>query len=244
MNLAAITWPRGLAWAAVALLGWGAWQMGLGELLADPYERAHLWGLLGQHLYLVGISMLMATALGLGVGIAASRPRLRPISGVIMYFVGLGQTLPSLAILALVMSFLGIGDTPAIFALFAYSTLPIARNTLSGLLAVRPELIEAAKGMGMPPLRILWEVELPNALGVILTGFRVALVINIGTAALGYLIGAGGLGDMIFTGIALMDPAKLLAGAIPVALLALGGDHLCGILERWLVPRGLRLQTA
>ena len=95
--------------------------------------------------------------------------------------------------------------------------------------------------MGMPPRRILWEVELPNAMRVIIAGFRVALIINIGTAALAFLIGAGGLGDLIFAGISLMQPDKLLAGAIPVTLMALMADLLCDLAELVLVPRGLRL---
>jgi osmoprotectant transport system permease protein len=159
-----------------------------------------------------------------------------------MYVVGLGQTIPSLAVLALMMSLLGIGSKTAIFALFVYSVLPIARNTLAGISAVPPEMIEAAKGMGMPGWRILLDVEIPNAIQVILTGFRVALVINIGTAALSYLVGAGGLGDMIFTGISLMKTEVLLAGAIPTTLLALFADYLCEILTLLLVSKGLRLE--
>ena len=139
------------------------------------------------------------------------------------------------------MSFLGIGTKPAIFALTIYSILPIARNTLAGITAVPPELIDAGKGMGMPPIRILMEVEIPNAMKVILTGFRVALIINIGTAALAYVIGAGGLGDLIFTGINLMQTDKLLAGAIPVTLLALFADFLSELLGLALISRGLRL---
>jgi osmoprotectant transport system permease protein len=158
-----------------------------------------------------------------------------------MYIIGLGQTIPSLAVLALAMSFLGIGTKPAVFALTIYSILPIARNTLAGITAVPPELIDAGKGMGMPPMRILMEVEIPNAMKVILTGFRVALIINIGTAALAYVIGAGGLGDLIFTGISLMQTDKLLAGAIPVTLLALFADFLSELLGLSLISRGLRL---
>jgi osmoprotectant transport system permease protein len=135
----------------------------------------------------------------------------------------------------------GIGTKPAIFALTIYSILPIARNTLAGITAVPPELIDAGKGMGMPPIRILMEVEIPNAMKVILTGFRVALIINIGTAALAYVIGAGGLGDLIFTGISLMQTDTLLAGAIPVTLLALFADFLSELLGIALISRGLRL---
>ncbi|MFW5792557.1 MAG: ABC transporter permease, partial [Desulfohalobiaceae bacterium] len=190
-------------------------RVGLVEYLSDPYEYPYILNLVRQHLYLVAVSMLLATACGVTVGILFTRKRLKPYAGMVMYFVGLGQTIPSLAVLALAMSFLGIGSRTAIFALFVYSILPIARNTLAGITAVPPAMIDAAKGMGMPSWRILLEVELPNAMQVMLTGFRVALVINIGTAALAYLIGAGGLGDLIFTGINLMQTEKLLAGAIP-----------------------------
>jgi osmoprotectant transport system permease protein len=225
------------------LAGVEAQRIGLVDHLSDPYELQYLVGLTKQHLYLVAVSMLLATATGVGLGILVSRKRFRRYAGIVMYVVGLGQTIPSLAVLALVMAFLGVGSNSAIFALFVYSTLPIARNTLAGLLAVPPSYVDAAKGLGMAPMRILWEIELPNATGVMLTGFRIALVINIGTAALGYLIGAGGLGDLIFTGISLMSPDKLLAGAIPVTLLALIGDYLCEFLGLIIVPKGLRLHS-
>jgi osmoprotectant transport system permease protein len=221
--------------------GVGLSRVGLIDYLSDPFERDYLLALFVQHLYLVATSITIATVVGISLGILLTRRPLRKFAGVIMYLVGLGQTIPSLAVLALAMSFLGVGAQTAIFALFVYSILPIARNTLAGIRAVPKPLIEAARGMGMPPLRILREVELPNAMPVILTGFRIALVINIGTAALSYLIGAGGLGDLIFTGLNLMQTEKLLAGAIPVTLLALLADWLVGLLELVLVPRGLRL---
>ena len=227
--------------ALLLTLGVVAERVGLIEYLSDPYEYPYILKLLYQHLYLVGVSMALATGLGLLIGIALTRRRLRRFAGVVMYIVSLGQTIPSLAVLALMMSVLGIGSRTAIFALFVYSILPIARNTLAGITSVSPAMIDAAKGIGMPDWRILLEVELPNAMTVILTGFRVALVINIGTTALAYLIGAGGLGDLIFTGINLMQTEKLLAGAIPSTLLALLGDFLCTILSLLLVSRGLRL---
>lgn len=221
--------------------GMGAQKIGLIAFVTDPYEYPYILALLWQHLYLVAISMFLATALGLAIGIILTRRRFKKYAGVCMYIVSLGQTIPSLAVIALAMSFLGIGMKPAIFALTIYSILPIARNTLAGIISVPSALLDAAKGMGMPPRTILWEVELPNALMVIITGFRIALIINIGTAALAFLIGAGGLGDLIFTGISLMEPDRLLAGAIPVTLLALLADFLCDLGESFLVPRGLRL---
>ena len=220
-----------------------AQRIGLVDYVSDPFEIQYILNLAEQHLYLVALSMVLATVTGVGLGILVSRKRFRRYAGIVMYIVGLGQTIPSLAVLALVMAFLGVGSGSAIFALFVYSTLPIARNTLAGLLAVPPSFVDAAKGLGMTQGRILWEVELPNAAEVMLTGFRIALVINIGTAALGYLIGAGGLGDLIFTGISLMAPEKLLAGAIPVTLLALIGDYLCDSLRLLIVPKGLRIQN-
>lgn len=229
--------------ALIFFMGISAERVGLIEYYSDPWELEYVLLLVRQHLYLVSVSMALAIVTGLTVGIVISRKRFRKYAGLVMYIVGLGQTIPSLAVLALVMSFLGIGSKPAIFALFIYSTLPVARNTLAGVLAVSPSIIDAAKGIGMNPRRILLEVELPNALNVILIGIRVALVINIGTAALGYLIGAGGLGDLIFTGISLMQTDKLLAGALPVVMLALIGDYLVELLGIIIIPKGNRLAT-
>jgi osmoprotectant transport system permease protein len=227
----------GLVAAGVALE-----RFGVITYLSDPYELHYTWTLVLQHVWLVTVSMVFALAAGLTVGILFTRSSLKKYAGIVMYLVGLGQTIPSLAVIALAMSFLGIGFKPAVFALFLYSILPIARNTLSGIRAVPSWIIDAAKGMGMPGWRVLMEVELPNAMKVILTGFRVSLVINIGTAALAFLIGAGGLGEHIFVGIDLMRPDKLLAGAIPTTLMALFADSLVDLLGLALVPRGLRLR--
>lgn len=217
-------------------------RSGLIEYISDPYEIHYTLRLISQHIWMVMVSMVMATVLGLMVGIIFTRPKLKRYAGIIMYIVGLGQTIPSLAVIALAMSFLGIGFKAAVFALFVYSVLPIARNTLAGITAVPPWIIDAAKGMGMSNGRILFQIEIPNSMSVILTGFRVSLVINIGTAALAFLIGAGGLGEHIFIGIDLMRFDKLLAGAIPTTLLALFADYLCELLGFLIIPKGLRLQ--
>jgi osmoprotectant transport system permease protein len=222
-------------------VGVGLQRTGTISLFSDPYAYPELIRLLWQHLYLVGVSMAIATAIGLSVGIILTRPRFRSYSGVIMYVVSLGQTIPSLAVLALVMAFLGIGAKSAIFALTIYSLLPIARNTLAGINAVPAPIIDAAKGMGMTTMGVLWQVEIPMALTVILTGVRVALVINIGTTALAYLIGAGGMGDWIFTGINMMMTDKLIAGALPVTFLALFADFIIEVLRVMLVSKGLRI---
>ena len=154
-------------------------------------------------------------------------------------FVNLGTTIPTLAILALAMSVLGIGAPPAIFGLVMLTLLPIVLNTIAGLRMVPAHLIEAARGMGMTNMQILFKVELPNAAFVILAGLRTALAINVGTVPLAFLIGGGGLGELIFTGIDLMEPGMLLAGAIPTAVLAILVDYLVGQCQYWLIPRGV-----
>jgi osmoprotectant transport system permease protein len=192
-----------------------------------------------QHLNLVAVSGGIAIAIGLPLGVALTRTAIRPYANAITQFVNLGTTIPTLAILALAMSVLGIGAPPAIFGLVVLTLLPIVLNTIAGLRMVPAHLIEAARGMGMTGMQILFRVELPNAAFVILAGLRTALAINVGTVPLAFLIGAGGLGELIFTGIDLMEPTMLLAGAIPTAVLAVLVDYLVGQCQYWLVPRGV-----
>ena len=218
-------------------------RVGLIEYLSDPFEINYTLNLITQHIIMVVVSMALASITGLGVGIIFTRRRFKRYAGIVMYIVGLGQTVPSLAVIAIAMNFMGIGFKAAVFALFIYSVLPIARNTLAGITSVPAWIMDAARGMGMPNYKILIHIEIPNAMKVILTGFRVALVINIGTAALAFLIGAGGLGDHIFTGISLMRMDKLLAGAIPTTLMALFADYLCELMGFVLIPKGLRIRA-
>jgi osmoprotectant transport system permease protein len=192
-----------------------------------------------EHIMLVAISGGLAIAIGVPLGILLTRPFMRKIAETCIQVVNLGQTIPTLAVLALSMSVLGIGTVPAIFALWLYSLLPIVRNTYQGILAVSPATLEAARGMGMTNNQILWRVELPNALYVMIAGIRTALVINVGTVPLAFLIGGGGLGQLIFTGIDLFNTGMLLAGAVPTALLAVVVDFLLGTAAFYLVPRGV-----
>jgi osmoprotectant transport system permease protein len=192
-----------------------------------------------EQIALVAISGALAIAIGVPLGILLTRESFSMYAALVTQIVNLGTTIPTLAILALAMSILGIGAPPAIFGLFALTLLPIVLNTISGLRSVPRCLIEAARGMGMTPLQILVRVELPNALFVILAGVRTALAVNVGTAPLAFLIGGGGLGELIFTGIDLMEPGMLLAGAIPTALLAVLVDFAVGQCQFWLVPRGV-----
>jgi osmoprotectant transport system permease protein len=195
--------------------------------------------LAGQHMTLVVISGAWAILVGIPLGVLLSRPRMRRAANAVMQVLNVSTTIPTLAVLALSMSVLGIGQRPAIFALFIASLLPIVRNAYAGILAVPAPLLEASRGMGMKPWQILLRVELPNALFVIFAGIRTALAVNVGTAALAFLIGGGGLGDLIFTGIDLDDTGMMLAGAIPTALLAVLTDFAAGQCQLWLVPRGV-----
>ncbi|MGF1526569.1 MAG: ABC transporter permease [Candidatus Competibacterales bacterium] len=209
-------------------------------LVAGIWEwRYDIVFLAQQHMVLVAISGGLAIVVGLPLGILISRPGFRHLAETSMQGLNIGATIPTLALLALSMSLLGIGMLPAIFGLFVASLLPIVRNTYSGLREVPRHLIEAAQGMGMTPGQILWRIEVPNALFVIFAGIRTALAINVGTVPLAFLIGAGGLGELIFTGIDLYDTPMMLAGALPTALLAVITDFVVGQIQYWFVPRGV-----
>ncbi|MFD1990366.1 ABC transporter permease [Paenibacillus nicotianae] len=197
-----------------------------------------LLGATGVHIKLVLISMLIAIVIGVPAGILVARIKgLRtPIIGVASIL----QTIPGLALLGFMIPIFGIGTITAVAALFLYSLLPVIRNTFTGIKDVDPAIIEAAKGMGLTSRQILFRVQLPLALSVIMAGIRTATVINVGTATLAAFIGAGGLGDFIFLGITRNIDALILLGAIPAAILALLFDYLLGLVERWTTPRGLK----
>lgn len=226
-----------LALAGLLLLGWWIYRADLiGTLMNYQDEIVYLTG---QHIELVAISGSLAIVTGIPLGVFLSRPFFRRYSETFMQLLNIGTTIPTLAVLALSMMFLGIGAKPAIFALWIASLLYIVRNTYSGLVSVPSYLIEAAYGIGMTPRQILWHVELPNALYVIFAGVRTALTINVGTVPLAFLIGGGGLGQLIFTGIALDETGMMLAGAIPTALLAVVVDALMSGASFLLIPRGV-----
>lgn len=200
---------------------------------------SRLWQRTLEHLSLVGISLGLALLVALPLGVlAARRPRL---GQVVLTTTGLLQTLPSLAVFVFMIPLLGIGAKPAIAALFLYSLLPIVRNTHAGLTGIPRELRETAAAIGLRPRTRLWRIEFPLALRTILAGIKTAAVINVGTATLGALIGAGGYGQPILAGIRLDDISLILEGAIPAALLALAVQGVFEGVERALTPRGLRL---
>ena len=182
------------------------------------------------HTGLTFASLLLAVVIGLPLGIVISGKK--RLAGSILGLAGVLQTIPSIALLGFLIPVLGIGARPAIAALFLYALLPIIRNTYTGLITVDAAVKDAARGLGMNKKQILWQVELPLAMPVILAGVRTATVINVGVATLAAYIAAGGLGEFIFGGIALNNTNMILAGALPAALLAIIFDFLLGRLQK------------
>ena len=202
-------------------------------------RRSEIVSLTGEHVLLVFLSTAAATLVGVPLGIALTRrPRLaKPVLGA----AGVVQTIPSLALFGFLIPLPlvgGIGAKTAIVALVVYALLPILRNTHAGILSVEPAVVEAATGLGMTPRQRLLYVELPLALPIVLAGVRIATVVSIGLATIAAAIGAGGLGSLIYRGIATVDNRLILAGAVPAAVLALAADLVFGAIERrWAAAR-------
>jgi osmoprotectant transport system permease protein len=201
-------------------------------------NRGQVLELTLEHLWLVGLSTLFATLIGIPLGILiAHRPAFnKPVLG----SANIIQTVPSLALFGFLLPVPWLGsraDRLAILALTLYALLPIIRNTFAGIRGVDAAVIESARGMGMTESQMLWQVELPLATRVILSGVRTAVVISVGLATIAAAIGAGGLGEFIFRGLAMVDNSVILAGAIPAAILALLADFGIGLLEKRLQPR-------
>ncbi len=192
-------------------------------------NQAEILDQTAEHLGLTFAALVIAVIIGVPLAIACTR--YRKVAGPTLGAVGVIQTIPSIALLGFMIPLLGIGAVPAIVALFLYALLPIVRNTYAGIKEVEPSVVEAARGMGMTDRQILSKVELPLAMPVIFAGIRTATVINVGVATLCALIGAGGLGEFIFRGIALNNSIMILAGALPAALLAIFFDKILGLLE-------------
>ncbi|ADI01418.1 ABC transporter permease [Syntrophothermus lipocalidus] len=197
----------------------------------------NIWLLSIQHLELTLAGVGLAILIGVPIGYLITGNRWA--AQLVVGFTDVMQTIPALALLALFMLWLGLGDTPLIMALLVYSLLPIVRNTYIGIIGIDGALIEAAKGMGMTRWQLLRMVQLPLALPVIMAGIRVATVTAIGIAAIGVLIGAGGLGAPIWRGMQQMNTAMILSGAVPAALLAVVSDAGLSKLERFIAPKGL-----
>lgn len=193
-----------------------------------------------NHMKMVGIAELLAIGIGVPLGILVTRPGLKKLSTPIVGTANVGQTIPSLAVIAIMAPILGYGFNSAIIALFVYSLLPVLRNSYAGINDIDPAIIESAKGMGMSRAQIAWRIELPLARPVIMAGIRTSTVICVGTATLAVLVGGEGLGQIILTGLYTQIPLLIVQGAAPTAALAVILDTLLGGFETWMTPRGLR----
>lgn len=191
-----------------------------------------------EHIYLsfVAVAIGIAIALPTGILIARYRRFAEPIIGVTAVF----QTIPSLALFGFLVPLLGIGSPTALIALIIYALLPILRNTYTGITGVDSSIIEAGRGMGMTRTQILKQIELPLALPFIMAGIRTATVLTVGIATLATFVGAGGLGDIIYRGLQSYNNSLVLAGALPVALLAIGFDLILKWIEKRTTPKGLK----
>lgn len=239
--------------ASVFLLFWSIfgheplWDAILHAIFPTSAQLAHPQGTVidftAQHLELVLTSSLYIISFGLFLGIMVTRENFREFLPLVNNLVNSGQTVPTLAIVAIMAPIIGLGFMPALVALIAYGLLPVVRNTIAGIESVSVSIVDSARGMGMTSRQILLRTELPIASRIIMAGIRTSMVINIGTATLGAFVGSGGLGIPIASGLSMTVDAFILLGAIPAALLAILADYVLGQLEVALTPRGLLIET-
>jgi osmoprotectant transport system permease protein len=209
------------------------------EVLRTSKATLDVKALLVQHLKLVGISLTAAVLIALPVGIMLTRPRFKRYLPRVMGVLNISQGIPSLAVVAIFLPLAGIGTFPSIMALTLYALLPIARNAIAGIHAIDASIIESARGMGMPALKVFWRIELPLALPVIMSGIQTAAVVTVGTATIADLIGGGGLGRLIFTGLSFFEPELIFLGSALAAVIAIVLDQVLGLLGKLLTtPRG------
>lgn len=223
------------------------WDFILSHIFPSSRQLLHPNGTVieftAQHLELVFVSSLVIIPLGLIFGIGVTREEFRQMLPLVNNLVNSGQTIPTIAIVAIMAPIIGLGFWPAIIALIAYGLLPVVRNTIAGIEAVSDFIIDSARGMGMTSEQILFQIELPIASSIIMAGIRTSMVINIGTATLGAFVGSGGLGVPIASGLSMTIYPFVLLGAIPAALLAILVDYILGRIEYVITPRGLQIET-
>ncbi len=236
-HLRLVATPVVLVAAAMAVVVWAHTGADVAEL--GVLRTGRLWVRVREHIALCAVSTALAVAVAVPAGVAATRPGLRRLAPPLLFVANVGQSVPTIAVLALAFSVTGIGFRTAVIGLWAYSLLPVLRNTVAGLAGVDPAVVEAARGMGMSPAQVLRRVELPLAWPVLVAGVRTAAVVNVGTAALATFVGAGGLGALITVGLDNQRDRILYTGAALTALLALAVDWAVATLAE-LTARGSR----
>ncbi|WP_030250310.1 ABC transporter permease [Streptomyces violens] len=243
-----ITWQKATFLPFVllaALLATWLWFRGahLDSIAHQAVDDGKVWLALRQHIWLTAVSTFFVLIIAIPLGIALTRAKLRKATPAAMGLANLGQAIPALGLLVLLVIWLGVGPKAAIIGMIIYAVLPVLANTIAGLQAIDPTLTEAARGVGMSPLGVLTKVELPLAVPLILAGIRNALVLNVGTATLATFGGGGGLGDLISAGIVTQRMPVLVLGSVLTIALALLVDWLASLVEVLLRPRGLEGTT-
>lgn len=221
--------------------GWLVWRAtaDLGSIEERQLESGLIMRLIWQHIMITLVSAALVLAIAIPLGVALTRPRLKRFAPAAVGVANAGQAAPSIGLIVLLAIWLGFGFWTAVVGLTLYAILPVLRNTITGLQGVQPTLVEAGRGIGMSTAGVLFRIELPLAVPVIMTGVRTALVLLVGTATLVTFINAGGLGTLIVTGITLFRYPILVSGALLVALLALLVDWAGRVLERVARPKGI-----
>ncbi len=196
-----------------------------------------------QHLGIVGAAVSGSLIIGLLLGIVVSRPRLRRIGRLIITVTGIAQSIPCIAVIALIFVYSGIGSRTAVIALTAYGIVPILFNVSSAMVLVPADMREAARGMGMTSAQVLMRIELPLAAQSIMAGLRTAVTIDISTATVASAVGAGGLGDIIFVGLSVVRSDMIIAGTLLVAFIAVVSDLLLALFQKLVVPHGVAVSS-
>ena len=209
-----------------------------------PFPWSDLFNAAQEHLEMVAISVAIAIVIGVPLGILVTRRGLRWFAPPVIGGANIGQSVPSLAVIAIMAPILGLGFRSAIVALVIYGLLPILRNSFTGINNIDPAIVEAARGMGMTRVQIARKIELPLALPVIMAGIRISTVITVGTAELAALVGAGGLGLITLTGVYSQQVLVILQGAAPTAALAIILGFILSRIENWMTSRGLKVASA
>ncbi|WP_407077748.1 ABC transporter permease [Streptomyces phytohabitans] len=242
-----LTWQRVAvvpAVVAVVLLATWMWYRGAElDSIAKQSIEGNVWPRVREHIELTAISTVLVLIIAIPLGIALTRRALRGAAPYVLAVANLGQAVPALGLLVLLVIWRGIGAETAIIGIVIYAALPVLANTIAGLQAIDPQLTEAAKGIGMSGSEVLRRVELPLAVPLILAGVRTALVLNVGTATLATFGGGGGLGDLITAGITNQRMPVLFLGSVLAVALALLIDWLAGVAELLLRPKGLEVRT-
>ena len=224
-------------------IGLTVWITNMDKIgVMEPFTYGEMLKETQRHIVMVLIAELVVILIGVPLGILVTRPGFRKLATPVIGGANAGQSIPSLAIVAIMVPLLGMGFWPAIVALFIWGLLPILRNSYAGINNINPAIVEAAKGMGMTRGQIARKIELPLALPVIMTGIRVSTVIVVGTATLAALIAAGGLGRIILAGVFSGVPLITLQGAAPTAAMAISLGFILERIEKWMTPRGLQFQ--